>query len=1395
MADYTTKAQIVLTVNGKQAQKILQDLEKQAEVLRKKMDAAAKIGDKDTVKKLQRELNKVEKQIDQIKGASKSVEDVLNRLDKASPKELKKTLSQLQRELSGIERGSSAWNTQMNKIQMVKAELGKVNQQMMDTKSSAERINDAFNKWQTAIIAAVAALTGIIMAARKAVSEFAEMDEQLANTRKFTGMTEEEVEILNDAFKKMDTRTARDQLNMLAQEAGRLGKSTHEDVIGYVKAADIINVALSDLGDGATQKIAKLSNIFKIEDQYGTYDSMVKIGSVINVLSQNCTASKPYLVEFANRLAGVGNMAKVSLQNIIGMGAVLDANAQKVEASATAIGQVLTRMYREPAKYAKVAGLEVKSFTDLLKKDANEAFLQFLSALKNAGGMDVLAPMFKDMGENGSRAITALATMAQHIDEVRSQQLEANKAFDEGLSVLNEYEIFNNTAQASIDKAKKRVSELTIELGQKLYPVMKYVHSSNSMIMSALNSTVDFIIKYHKELGLATAAIIAYNVAINLSAIATKANAAALVVYNGAASVMSRILPSLRLMFVALQNAVNYFTNGLRVSYDMQNRWSKAMSGMSKANWVGLILTVAAAVASLTMRFRESKREAEEAARQNEEYKRSLTDISKESARYVGDELKRLDDLYEAATSTSNSQHERIKAVTKLMELYPKYFTVIDEETVKNDESKASYDRLRQSILKTAEARAANDKIQSLSSEIIEDQLWISQNESEISKADKEVSVAKSKKDQASRKARQGQQYSQGGTATSFVMSASPDQYAAVKAEEEYNKAIEKTNDILGERDRRLKNIKDKQQAINTLYKKYSGSILITNGDDGAQDSEEDFSSSGPREGDSDLVSSYKNARYKEESEWREKEEALNRIAYAKGEKDFVEYTKRINEITIEFHEKQLKHTDLSELERAKITADYEEARKKQSEYFYSLTVDEENMRYKSAIAELEQLYVDDKISRESYFEGKEESEITHQYLMTKITKEGSEERAQAEEAYLTLRVSQMDKKQKEFEQLQKKYASVKSEYFSLSEEEKSKQYDIEIDLISYVYDEEMKKYKDNKEEMLRLEIEFQKAVLEIKRKYNQISETEYRKALINFGDTTANTESESLKMISKSASVLSSSMSTVLSQLNSFVSAEMDLQTAKIEKRYDREIQLAEGNSYKVKMLEKQKESEIAKIKNEANKKMFAMQVIQAVAQTATNAINAYGSAAAIPTVGFVIAPIAAAAAVAAGSLQIATIKKQQQASESQGYAEGGYTKKGKKYEPAGIVHAGEWVASQEMVNSPVYAPIIEALDYAQSNRVYPYLPSDAVSMSITAPAVLSSFVSSQRQEKYRQSAENVHRAESNQDDYVTVLVDCIEKLTKKLDEPITAISTIAGDYGSATAEKKYQRLLKNKG
>ena len=219
----------------------------------------------------------------------------------------------------------------------------------------------------------------------------------------------------------------------------------------------------------------------------------------------------------------------------------------------------------------------------------------------------------------------------------------------------------------------------------------------------------------------------------------------------------------------------------------------------------------------------------------------------------------------------------------------------------------------------------------------------------------------------------------------------------------------------------------------------------------------------------------------------------------------------------------------------------------------------------------------------------------------------------------------------------------------------------------------------------------------------------------------------------------------------------------------------MAEGNKFKTKRLEQQKQNEVAKVKDEANRKLFAMQVIQAVAQTATAALNAYSSAAAIPVVGYIIASIAAAMAVAAGAMQVAAIKKQQ-ASQAQGYAEGGFTRKGRADEVAGVVHAGEWVASQRLVASPVARPLIEALDYAQRTNTIGSLRGDDVSRSITAPMALA------------QSQPQVIVQESKD------LKDIIARLNERLDEPFVTVNTVTGDKGIKQAQDEYQRLMNNK-
>ena len=253
---------------------------------------------------------------------------------------------------------------------------------------------------------------------------------------------------------------------------------------------------------------------------------------------------------------------------------------------------------------------------------------------------------------------------------------------------------------------------------------------------------------------------------------------------------------------------------------------------------------------------------------------------------------------------------------------------------------------------------------------------------------------------------------------------------------------------------------------------------------------------------------------------------------------------------------------------------------------------------------------------------------------------------------------------------------------------------------------------------------------------------------------------------------------------MSDIIQAELEIQTAKIETRYDAEIAAAEGNKSKEVALERQKQTDIGKAKKDANRKMFAMQVMQAIAQTAMSAIAAYSSAAAIPIVGFVMAPIAAAMAVAAGAIQIASIKKQQEASDNVSFAKGGFTKQGSKYEEVGIVHAGEWVASQELLANPTARAMINTLDYAQRTNTIGSLNADDVSASITAPQVIAK-ASSDGNLQQSLTATAVTLKE-----YSRVMKD----LNARLNEPFVTVNTVTGDVGIKKAQDEYEQLIRNK-
>lgn len=282
--------------------------------------------------------------------------------------------------------------------------------------------------------------------------------------------------------------------------------------------------------------------------------------------------------------------------------------------------------------------------------------------------------------------------------------------------------------------------------------------------------------------------------------------------------------------------------------------------------------------------------------------------------------------------------------------------------------------------------------------------------------------------------------------------------------------------------------------------------------------------------------------------------------------------------------------------------------------------------------------------------------------------------------------------------------------------------------------------------------------------------------------------DSDAGKKIMQTVGNITSSMSSIFQSVMQMAQIECEIQVGLIEQRYKKEINFAEGNSYRVKKLEKQRNKEIAKEKRKAAEKTYTLQVMMAIASTAQNAITAYGDGLQIGGLaGLILAPIAAAMATAAGMVQIAVIKKQKEAAMSAEYADGGFTPDGPKKKAVGVVHAGEWVASQRLVRSSKTRPLIEALDYAQRTNTIGQLNAADVSRTITAPIMLAT---------RQQTSKNVDSqptptviVEQNSE-----FVETMKRLSQRLDEPFVTVATITGDKGINKAQEDYDRLIRNK-
>ena len=1044
-----------------------------------------------------------------------------------------------------------------------------------------------------------------------------------------------------------------------------------------------------------------------------------------------------------------------------------------------------------------------------MKEDINGAILTLADNMRKQDSTTMLK-MFGDMGLDGQRAIGVLTNLADKIDDVRHHQETANGAYEKGISVIEEYDVMNDTVEARLEKVKKSFKEMTVELGSRLLPVVRYNISGAGLLAKGLNVLTGFVAKNWKSIVTLTSGIAAYTVAVNFATIKEAAHNALLIVRNGLHKIEAGLLAAKTAALSAWGIIVDLVTGKVTLATAAQQLWNKVILSNP---YVAVSAAVMTLVGSILLLINAESKEAKA--------QEAVNNIRKSAKEKVQEEIDTINTLVDAANNERLSLEERQRAIDKLNNKIPDYNAKLDVTKGKYIANKKALDNYISSLIRMYEVIGAKEKLQEIGRQKVELQLQLEEQRQALKDARERAGSTS------------GQFQTTSGAMAPGSYHSSIQNSGEISSIEHNIDRINKKAAVLESTSEKIKNIwgTDIQRSAVAPEEPEVDPHKVS-------PSSSTYGGSGSGSGKTGKAGKTETAAQRKEREERERREAMkkelddqktltdsllamNTVQYHKGEITYRKYVEEQHRIIKEGLEGQSaiykKYGDTHHQLQAKIAEEEFKSQEDQSKF---------------KLADLERQYQMERIAiqsqaqdRSSYLYQNElavedllfQAEMDYLARKKELTRKGSEERATIEvemtqkEADRQLRMRQYWNEQEQSireqfltqdketqkrilldgleevhrrgllseEEYQRARLAIVAQYSRNEVDLRNEAFDRKVgDAVASAksnatggYDKSQKLSMGNNPLVGEVNV-FLSTLEQLQEMRDQdlLSHEEYEAAK-------AQITSDFLSGMVSKAQVAFDQVNSLISAASSFYSAQSQYEQAMATKRYDAEIEAAGRNEKKRKKLEEKKQKELAKIKSKYNKKAMKIEVAQAIASTALAAINSYASAA---KVNWILGAVAAAMATAAGMVQIATIKKQHAAEEA-GYYEGGFTG-GRRYRrEAGVVHEGEFVANHDAVGNRNLLPFFDLIDRAQrDNRVGSLRAEDVTnvmggpaSAAVVAPVV------------------NVETSNEQMSATLDRLAETVARLERQLDDGIEAYSVIDGPNGSYAKTREYERLI----
>lgn len=449
------KTQIVITANAAVAKKVMDELQQRIDAIKQKMqqlDTTTDAGKKE-FKKLEKELVSYNSAVTQNVTNTERIRKAINNLSDTSLKELRRALVAAKSELGKTFENDPNLKKRQQDVKTLQAQIDKL----------TGSVNKHGNAWSTALknLTAYAGLFQVFNAVKgtvtSAIKKNFEYSSSLTDIRKVSGLTMQDVNKLSEELAKIDTRTSVDGLAQLAYQGAKLGMGKYgiEGMKQFVAAADQINVAIGEeMGEEALPALSKMVETMGLIPKMGIEKAMLATGSAMFKLSSTSTSTSTNIVEFAKRLTGVSRTAGITTDQLLALGSASDSLFLMPEVSATAMSKFIVALQKNHNLIEKDLGIPDGTIKRMYAAgNAMDAIVMVLEKMRDKGNMNALGGIFKDLGSDGQRLVTAMVTMSKNVDVLKDHLYESKEAFEEATAVTSEYTMQQQSAAGILDRA------------------------------------------------------------------------------------------------------------------------------------------------------------------------------------------------------------------------------------------------------------------------------------------------------------------------------------------------------------------------------------------------------------------------------------------------------------------------------------------------------------------------------------------------------------------------------------------------------------------------------------------------------------------------------------------------------------------------------------------------------------------------------------------------------------------------------------------------------------------------------------------------------------------------------------------------------------------------------